>query len=509
MTQESDAGEPATDAFVAELKRWRDVRGISQSALGKAVGYTPSYVSKVESGTQRPSAEFGDSADRELRAGGAIRRALADYNAQRRGQPSESRRQADSGTAAADTSTSSLVVEHDEAVLTYDGRNYRAAQRRRIYNASDVPVTRYLVRITVDRHPGNPERSNLLYREQPLRWEDLDLTAMHEGRNPMSWSVRHDRDAFKELWLCFENDDGKFPLYPGESAWIEYSYTVSDEQWGDWFQRAVRLPTQRLVVRLVFPHELEPMVWGTETTMTAESLPFRTAIERSQEGDSDVFTWSTDDPPLHARYRLEWRFRAKPAAGSDAATPSETMAALGIVQEGDPILRQVARRFELPDEAEDARRVVAELASAMGRVATAHTFGKGMGIAAPQIGIDRAAALVRTPEGETITLVNPVVIEETPGDEQYEGCLSFFDVRGMVPRPMSLHVEHQDLDGTRRITVYERGVARLVAHELDHLQGVLYTDRMRPGVEPIPVSEYKGGGKPWGYSTSAAGGSST
>jgi Polypeptide deformylase len=75
----------------------------------------------------------------------------------------------------------------------------------------------------------------------------------------------------------------------------------------------------------------------------------------------------------------------------------ETMAALGIVQEDDPILREVARPFDLPAEAKNARRVIAELASTMERVEKAHTFGKGMGIAAPQIGIGRAATLVRTP----------------------------------------------------------------------------------------------------------------
>lgn len=175
------------------------------------------------------------------------------------------------------------------------------------------------------------------------------------------------------------------------------------------------------------------------------------------------------------------------------------MAALGIVQEGEPILRQVARPFDLPAEAEDARRVIAELSSAMARVETAHVFGKGMGIAAPQIGISRAAALVRTPGRETITLVNPRVIEEMPGDEQYEGCLSFFDVRGLVPRPLALHVEHQDLDGQRRITIFERGTARLVAHEVDHLNGILYTDRMPAGRQPIPVSEYRQGGRSWAY----------
>ena len=48
----------------------------------------------------------------------------------------------------------------------------------------------------------------------------------------MTWQVRHDRDAFKELWLLFENDEACFPLYPGESTEIVYSYTVSDIKWG-------------------------------------------------------------------------------------------------------------------------------------------------------------------------------------------------------------------------------------------------------------------------------------
>ena len=114
------------------------------------------------------------------------------------------------------------------------------------------------------------------------------------------------------------------------------------------------------------------------------------------------------------------------------------------------------------------------------------------------------------PGQDPTTLINPVVIEETPGDEQYEGCLSFFDVRGMVPRPLTLHVEHQDPDGTRRITSFDRGHARLVVHEIDHLNrtpaarkhvpdGILYTDRMPPGREPIPVSEYRQGGLEWSY----------
>ena len=60
----------AAEPFIAELKHWRDIRGFSQSALAKEVGYTPSYISKVESGHQRPSRSFADLADKVLRTGG-------------------------------------------------------------------------------------------------------------------------------------------------------------------------------------------------------------------------------------------------------------------------------------------------------------------------------------------------------------------------------------------------------------------------------------------------------
>lgn len=485
------------EAFVAELKHWRDVRGLSQATSAKQVGYDASYVSKVENGRQRPSDEFAHNADRVLRSGGALRRAFlslesGEHAATQHRHPTPEALTSRQGAP-------NLLVEHDDAELVYDGSHYHPHQRRRLYNASRDPITRYLIRISVDRYPGDPRRSNQLYRQHPLTWEELDLHALHEGKHPMRWTVQHDRDAFKELWLLFENEDGRFPLYPGETTSIEYRYRVGHEKWGSWFQRAVRLPTRRLSVRLVFPSHLEPMVWGMETTMTADALPFRSAIERHQEGENDVFTWSTDDPPIHARFRLEWKFLNMPETSSEPSTPSEEMHALGVLQKDDPILRQVARPFDLPEEAEDARRVVAELASAIQRIETAHEFGKGMGIAAPQVGINRAAALVRTVDHETITLLNPRVIEEVAGDEQYEGCLSFFDVRGMVPRPLVLHVEHQDVDGRRRITAFERGVARLVAHEIDHLNGILYTDRMRPGVEPIPVSEYRDTGENWRY----------
>ncbi|CAO5191202.1 peptide deformylase [Frankia sp. AiPs1] len=416
---------------------------------------------------------------------------------------------ASAGSGSRGAAGGGLLVEEDSARLRYDDGMYVAHQRRRITNTGDEPVTRYLMRISVDRFPGDQERAARLYRSNPLRWEELRLSA-HCGDEQMAWKIKTDWDALKEVWLLFENSSGRFPLYPGESTWIEYTYRVGEEKWGPWFQRAVRVPTAFLSVVLDFPARADPVVWGMETSMTADAFPFRTAIARADEGDRRVYTWSTSNPPLHARYRLEWNFRAEggghgpEAPGRSATTgprPSEQMAAVGIVQADDAALAQSARSFQLPAEAEDARRVVAQLSSAMERVSALHTFGKGMGIAAPQIGINRAAAIVRSADGDIITLLNPRIIEASPEtDEHYEGCLSFFDVRGLVPRPLELHVEHTDISGRQHITVYRQGLARLVGHEIDHLLGRLYTTRMRPGSTPIPVEQYRGTGSAWTYS---------
>ncbi|MEV7357511.1 peptide deformylase [Kitasatospora sp. NPDC091276] len=182
--------------------------------------------------------------------------------------------------------------------------------------------------------------------------------------------------------------------------------------------------------------------------------------------------------------------------------PSQQLQSLGVVQQGASILSHPAEPFDLPAERAAVQAVTDELFTAVDRIGRVHSFAKGMGLAAPQIGIPRAAALVLPPTAgaEPIILLNPkatAVSDET--DEQYEGCLSFFDVRGMVPRPLRMDVTSTTLHGTITTVTYEFGVARLIAHEVDHLDGLLYTDRMCPDVHPIPVEEYRGTGSTWAY----------
>lgn len=500
MGVQHSADDPATASaegtppFGEALTWWREHRAMSKKKLAAAMGFDPSYVSHVEAGRHPASEDFARKADGVLSADGSL------WQAWRADGPTRA-----ASTSAGASNVEGLVVEEDHARLEYDGTTYRPMQRRRLFNGGAEPVTRYLIRISVDRYPGRPDQSNALYRARPLTWDELALSASCDGE-PMKWRPKQDRDSFKEAWLCLDNDRGRFPLYPGQHSTIEYGYQVDDGRWGPWFQRAVRLPTRRLSVELVFPAELDPVVWGTETSTTAEAVPLRTPITRTVDGDRLMFSWATQDPPMGARYRLEWRFRARDDDADqprlELRTASDRMKAAGIIQHGDPILATTARPFELPAEAAETRDVIDRLFAAMQRVREHHVFGKGMGLAAPQIGIDRAAAVIAPPDpdAEPLVLLNPRVINaSSETDEQYEGCLSFFDVRGLVPRPLRLEVAHTRLDGQSMILVLNAALARLAGHEIDHLYGHLYTDRMREGVHPIPVEDYRGTGHAWSY----------
>jgi peptide deformylase len=508
--------ERAADSFAAELSRQRIDRGLSKKQLAALMGFDPSYVSHVESRRHRPTEDFARRAEAVLEASGAIWQRFREYDQLRNARPTLQHRDPPAPGQWMPPGTG-LIVEHELATLTYRDGAYRCVIRRALYNAGTEPVTRYLVRVAVDRYPNDPGRSNRHHRDHPLTFAELQLRAFCDDRGerePMHWRAKHDRDAFKEVWLLFENADGRFPLYPRERVTIEYAYTVGQEKWGTWFQRAVRVPTQQLAVRLDLPADLDPQVWGVETSLSAEEGPLRTPLVRHDEQDRAIFDWSTEGPPLNARYRLEWRYRSQPlpdrAATSGGEEPgtgerrraSERMRDAGIVQRGADLLRQPSRQFDLPADEETAREVVARLLAALGRLDELHPFSKGVGLAAPQLGIGWAAAVVRPPDrtAEPMVLLNPRVVDAADTtDEQYEGCLSFFDQRGLVPRPLQLDVEHAQWDGSRVITSFEFGMARLVAHEIDHLEGRLYVDRMAPGVPLVPVEEYRETGRPWRY----------
>jgi peptide deformylase len=173
------------------------------------------------------------------------------------------------------------------------------------------------------------------------------------------------------------------------------------------------------------------------------------------------------------------------------------IASLGILQGDDPILREQARRLALPDEVDLVKSVLDELLSTIRQLRGIHRFTNGVGLAAPQIGRSLSIAVVRPIGNYPVRLINPRIVSvSSETDIQYEGCLSFFDYRGLVRRPRSLVVECADLRGRVIQREYHGAVARLVAHEVDHLNGRLYVDLIGHERDLVDVSVYNS--RRWG-----------
>ncbi len=101
----------------------------------------------------------------------------------------------------------------------------------------------------------------------------------------------------------------------------------------------------------------------------------------------------------------------------------------------------------------------------------------GVGLAAPQVGILRRVVLVDIGD-EILELVNPTLVETTGEQEGPEGCLSIPGKYGLVKRPYYAKVRAQDREGNWYEAEGEELIARCFCHELDHLDGIVYTEVM-------------------------------
>jgi peptide deformylase len=165
------------------------------------------------------------------------------------------------------------------------------------------------------------------------------------------------------------------------------------------------------------------------------------------------------------------------------------MAIHDIVLMGDPVLRTAAEEVRVFDET--LRSLVRDMFETM-------YHADGIGLAAPQIGISSRIIVVdlRRQEEEVeprrVALVNPVITWESPEiEKQSEGCLSIPGLEEIVQRPVSVRVEAMDPEGREVMIEAEELFARALQHEIDHINGILFLDRVSPLKRKMLLKKWK------------------
>lgn len=167
-----------------------------------------------------------------------------------------------------------------------------------------------------------------------------------------------------------------------------------------------------------------------------------------------------------------------------------------IIRMGHPTLKRVADLITQDEfNSQELKELLNDLYETM-------KIEKGIGIAAPQIGISKQVALIELPPdsdryGELqatplLTIINPVVtILDSTLQGFWEGCLSVPGLKGYVERPTKIRVDYFDISGVAQSITAEGFLATVFQHELDHLFGVLYVERMTNISQLMFIEEYK------------------
>ena len=151
------------------------------------------------------------------------------------------------------------------------------------------------------------------------------------------------------------------------------------------------------------------------------------------------------------------------------------MAIRNIVLEGDPMLRKKSK---------PVREVNDHIREIMGDMLDTMHEHLGVGLAAPQVGVMRRMFVAEPEPDDVYYMINPEIIESDGSQEGPEGCLSVPDLEGIVDRPMHIKIKAQDLDGNEQEYDFEDFHARVMCHEYDHLDGVLYIDKAVETYDP-------------------------
>ncbi|AKN32460.1 peptide deformylase [Clostridium carboxidivorans P7] len=141
---------------------------------------------------------------------------------------------------------------------------------------------------------------------------------------------------------------------------------------------------------------------------------------------------------------------------------------------GDEILRKKSREVEVVDD--KIRQILNDMAETM------YNTENGGGLAGPQVGILKRL-VVMDMGGGLIKLVNPKIIEQEGTQEVIEGCLSSPNTWGKLKRPAKVKVQALNENGEEIILTGTGSLAKCFCHEIDHLEGILFTDLVTEYIE--------------------------
>lgn len=144
------------------------------------------------------------------------------------------------------------------------------------------------------------------------------------------------------------------------------------------------------------------------------------------------------------------------------------MALRKIVVRGDEILSKRCR--EVSEITDRIRETLDDMVDTMREEL-------GVGLAAPQVGVMRRMFVAEPEPGRVYYMINPEIYFEEGSEEEYEGCLSVPGLIGIVERPQKIKIRALDRDGVEQDYEFEGFDARVMCHENDHLNGILYTDK--------------------------------
>ena len=155
------------------------------------------------------------------------------------------------------------------------------------------------------------------------------------------------------------------------------------------------------------------------------------------------------------------------------------MALLKIVKENEDL--EFLRRKSAP-----VKEITPRITELLDNMIETMRHANGCGLAAVQVGVLRRVVVIETEEG-LFELINPVIIKKSGTQEGMEGCLSLPGKWGITKRPQCVTVRAMDREGNEfELTGYDL-LAKAICHEVDHLDGIIYTDKVTRMLRPDEV----------------------